>query len=366
MIINQSLFGDAVGVAHEIHFNRWSTGLDDGEIHAGYKFEEGMFARLRSWVEVAPWIRLARVLRILASPLYVGLVAIALALTVTIFSGLFQKYRGPSSFWQFDSFADQAVQIRVTGGILQLVFFVLFLWLVWIPVIQTVCRGGAALTSGKSLPSAGSSLRLVVSRVWKSYLVPMIPLMCVLTFAFFVFLIRIPSLVLNVQWISMVTGWAIGIASIPIGILGFGALFAIPFGVAAMVNEPAPDPIDSLSRGYEYLFRRPLSLIWYFAVSVVLIFLSGYMFSGVGWATSLVVAAITSAARLDEVQRESAFVVIRLIVSAWQLTLAFGLLGGVYLLLRRDACGQEAEDLWEPPKGPSEPLPSLPREAKES
>jgi hypothetical protein len=278
---------------------------------------------------------------------------------------LTQESRGPSSPWQFDSLTEQAVQIRFSGGNLELALFALFLWLVWIPVIQIVCRGGAALTSGKSLPSAGSSLRLVFSRLLKSYLLPLIPVVCVLTFALFVFLIRLPSLALGVNWVSVVTGWVIGIASIPVGVLGFGALFAIPFGVAAMVNEQAPDPIDSLSRGYEYLFRRPLSLIWYGAVTVALIYLAGYMFGGVGLATSLVVDAITSAVRIDQVQQESALVVIGLVVSAWQLTLAFGLLGGVYLLLRRDACGQEVEDLWEPPKTPSEPLPRLPREPNE-
>ena len=48
--------------------------------------------------------------------------------------------------------------------------------------------------------------------------------------------------------------------ALPCGILAFGANVAVPLSWAALTNERDPDPLDSLSRGYEYLFRRPLRL----------------------------------------------------------------------------------------------------------
>lgn len=343
--------------------------LSDSEIHAGYAFEDGMFSRMRSWVDVAPWIRLTRVLRILASPAYVGLVAIALV--VTVLSGVFQVYDSPvyvgvPVLWLFDSFTDRANWIQWSGGIYQTFFSVAFLLLLWIPVIQCISRGGAALTSGRSLPSARRTVRLTASRLGKSYLVPIVPVLCILTFLAATFLIRVPSLFLDFAVIQFFTGAIIGIVSIPIGILGFGALFAIPLGIVAMVCERDPDAIDSLSRGYEFLFRRPLSLAWYLVVSGVLVYAASYLLGGVGWASSLAVTTITSTVFPDQIQLQAALGMIGLCVVAWLVTLAFALLGGVYLMLRRDACGQEVEDLWEPQPAPSEPLPSLPKEAYES
>ena len=45
------------------------------------------------------------------------------------------------------------------------------------------------------------------------------------------------------------------------------------------------------------------------------------------------------------------------------LTAIWSLLGGVYLLLRYDAGGQEVEDLWQADVYPEPPLPSIPSES---
>lgn len=349
------------GVFYE---NHWRTGLSDGEIHAGYEFEDGMFSRVRSWVDVAPWIRLVRVLRVLASPVHVGTVTLAWALTLAAFSVVSGKYPDPRL--GFESLMFQMTRGFLMGAIYEQLLLIAFLLLLWIPVIQVVCRGGACLTSGKNLPSARVSLNLARSRLWKSYLVSIIPVLCILTFLIAAFLIRVPSLLMDSSIVSIISGLIIGVVSIPIGILWFGAFFAIPLGIVAMVCERDPDAFDSLSRGYEFLFRRPLSVIWYAAVSMVLVYFAATLLGGVGWTSSLAVTTIISPVYPDQSQFQAAHGVIGLIVICWPMTLAFGLLGGVYLLLRRDACGQDVEDLWEPTGTPREPVPSLPKEAYES
>ncbi len=133
--------------------------------------------------------------------------------------------------------------------------------------------------------------------------------------------------------------------------------------LAAMVAEADPDPIDSLSRGYEYLFRRPLSLAWYAVVLSINVYVFSWLLGGLGSSMSVAARWIGSSWFADAIMIQSAGDVVGLLVLAWLATLVLASLGGVYLLLRYDAGGQEVEDMWEPPKPESPTLPSLPREA---
>lgn len=340
--------------------------MNKSELHAGYEFEDGMFSRMRSWVDVASWVRLGRVPRILASPINVGLVVLACAVTESIVSLFVDIALCPPWNGTSQSYAVVPTDQIESLGLLRTILLFALLVCLWTPVIQFVGRGGAALAAGQTLPAAGETMRLVGSRLWKSYLVPLIPWICVAAFAVALLVIRLPSLALDASWLAVVTGGILGVAVIPVGVLAFGALFAIPLGLTAMVCEPDPDPIDSLSRGYEYLFRRPLSLVWYLAIACLLILCARLMLGGVGWASSLIANAIVSVGPTDNLQIVAAIKVIETIIAAWQITLFLGLLGGIYLLLRSDAGGQEAEDFWSPPTGPSQPLPELPMEAFES
>ncbi|QEF97420.1 hypothetical protein Mal15_14600 [Stieleria maiorica] len=337
--------------------------MNKSEIHAGYEFESGMFSRMRSWVDVASWVRLARIPRIMASPSHVGLVFAACLVTRVLVSSAVAGRVAPAPFWELQSHVELIAAMWNATGPLLGTTLVVAMWVLWTPVIQFVCRGGAVLAAGQSMPRAGEVMRLVRSRLWKSFLVPIIPLLCVLASAAAVFVIRVPSFLADVPWISQMTGWTIGIAVIPLGILGFGALFAVPLALAAMVCEPDSDPIDSISRGYEAFVRRPLSLVWYLLLSGAMVFVAGVLLGGVGWAASLASLGLVLLIAPDPLQLNAALEIIATLVIAWQLTLAFGLLGGVYLLLRSDAGGQEPEDLWTPPPAPKEPLPELPKEA---
>ncbi|MCA9138481.1 MAG: hypothetical protein KDB00_17035 [Planctomycetales bacterium] len=340
--------------------------MSKSEIHAGYEFEQGMFSRMRSWEDVAPWIRLTRVVRVLASPILVGLVAITWSITRQMIAYGFDGELPVPSIGPWHSQVDHLRHLlEAHGWVVPLVVIGLSL-LLWIPVIQFVARAGAALTSGQIMPRHTITRQLVQTRIWKSYLVPIVPVVCIGMFATILFLVRTPSFIVDGSAISIPTGWLIGIGSIPIGILGFGALFAIPLGLVAMVSEPDPDPIDSLSRGYESLYRRPLATIWYLFVCAALVYLASALLGGIIGAAFIATSVIVTTVSENEVQLSAAGGVLETIQTAWMMTLAFGLLGGIYLLLRRDTGGQDIDDFWTPQQTRPQPLPELPEQAYQS
>ena len=152
----------------------------------------------------------------------------------------------------------------------------------------------------------------------------------------------------------------VAVIAVLCGLLAFGSHFAIPLGWAALAQERSPDPLDSLSRGYEYLFRRPLHLIGYGTLALVLVLMIGGLATGVAAAGVSVseIALGSNASAQSLVQRVAG--VLTWLPIAVAVTLAWGLIGGVYLMLRCDAGGQEVEDIWMPPVTPRVPLPKVP------
>jgi hypothetical protein len=349
--------------------------LSEDQIHAGYEFESGMFSRIRSWIDLAPWVRLVRVLRLLASPSCVLLAALASFVTglggrtllgIEVFDGAVLDAINGMRFWQIPAFywealINAAVRSPVRAGV-----FAVMMALLWTPLFQCFARLGAELTAGHSLSGIGAKLTVCRRRGLVSYLVPLIPWLCIAAFGMLLFLIRLPSVLLPWSWVSTACGVAAGLMAIPIGVLGFGAWFAIPLGLVAMVCEPDPDPIDSLSRGYEYFARRPFSLAWYGVVGSVLILLASIILIGI-ISVSLFACRLTGWLVQPDLQfAAAAEYVLTILLFGWIKVLGCGLFGGVYLLLRRDASGQHVEELWFPVEREEEPLPSLPKEAFES
>ncbi|KAA5546205.1 hypothetical protein FYK55_04765 [Roseiconus nitratireducens] len=371
-----------------------------------------MFQHFRSWVDVAPWIRLFPTLRILAAPVHVAIVLVAWAATVLTTAQLLQPVPTdlaggsvslPTTFQQARSVRGRGVspllaENRLTPQqpeddvvmtalakpdelfaglppifatlrqqrVLPLAIFLSSMLLIWVPVVLTISRSGAVLAAGRPLPEMGTTLRWVRRRLAKSLLLPLVPWVCVLAFSIAVFVLRLPSLWVAAPWLSVVTGAIATVLLLPAGILAFGALFATPLGLAAMINEPDPDPIDSLSRGYEYLVRRPLSLVWYWIVSAALIYVASRLLGGVVTATMILASMVGTLFSPDATFIMTTRTLVEAIHVAWLITLGIALLGASYLLLRRDAGGQEVEDLWFPPAEVDEPLPELPEQAYKS
>lgn len=330
-----------------------------------------MFARVRSWVDIAPWIRLTRTLRILSSPSYVSatfLLCLLLRLAGVSVKETWARYSFASLMPSNTEWTARFVNGRfdVTVGEILTILLVPMFVLVSVFVFQVVARAGVMLTAGHDLPAASESIRLIATRFLKSLVLVFVPFACVTVFAGLAFLVRLPGWFTEDSWWNSLIGGLFALACVPLGLLGFGALFAIPLGLVAMVSEPDPDPIDSLSRGYEYLYRRPLHLVFYASVSSAILYVASFVLGGIcatiegfsAWMATLVFE------RSGEQLGISATVLT--LFESWLLTLAISLIAGSYLLLRYNAGGQEVEEVFHSTPPADQPLPQLPHEAYES
>ncbi|OYP31131.1 hypothetical protein CGZ80_21305 [Rhodopirellula sp. MGV] len=348
-------------------------GLDEGTVHAGYEFEGGMFNRVRGWVDLAPWLRLFRVLRLLASPSYlacsiVAVIASSLVLNAfQIFPLLKADLFGPS--FSLEIATSPSSPLAISPGqthLLSIAGLATCLVAIWAPTIQCLARAGASLSADRGLPPLVPTIKLVLRRLLSSYLIPIILCFAIAVMLLGLYLISLPASFMDHHWLTTATGWLVGVVGVPIGVAAAGAVVATPLGWCAMVCEPDPDPIDSISRGYESLFRRPLHLLWYTLIVSLLLHIarqaSDYItvFSHAAW--SWIAVRMPSPIDFAAAASQST----SLLLTAWFLLLACGLLGGVYLLLRRDTGGQDVEDFWKPAEPDRQPLPELPPQAYES
>lgn len=234
--------------------------------------------------------------------------------------------------------------------------------LFWVIASMVVIRQGSLLTAGRSMESFGKILVRIGNR-WLAILI-VIGLLPVAIGA--ASLVVAPAL-----WIAglfsnsaigglvqiLATGF-ISIAIFPAAILLAGGMVAIPMALAAVVNEPEPDPLDSLSRGYEYAMRGWLPGIGYVAVAAIFtaaIYPAAFAISQSGcWIIEVIVGVVgkSPASRM-------AIDALAKFPTAMMMVVAIGCTGGVYLLLRRTTGGKEVEDLWVDPREPEYPLPEL-------
>ena len=383
------------------------------EHHRGHDLESGVLSRLREWTDIFPWLRLGRTLRLAGSPPVLLIVSAALFVWLLVL-GLFdvrplgrpgQLLVGPRISDQVllnDSVFTESIRLGglpmlaglpsrlldsnslrqaepLHGGFRLLICLVSLL--IWTPVLLLLLRQGALLTAGREMTGLGESLKFVLRRTPAGWWAAFIPFVCVA-------LLAIPIVLAG--WLEHALGgisilaWPLSLVlvllAIPCGLLAFGAAFAVPLSWAAIANEPVPDPLDALSRGYEYLYRRPLQLALYTLIGavvlwVVMLLATGISGSALGIAGRCLgsgplvggnVGALPEGEIVGPSLAARTAVLLLFVPVIVTITLFWGLLGGVYLLLRRDAGGQEVEDLWLPPSEPAEPLPNLPTDPARS
>jgi hypothetical protein len=195
----------------------------------------------------------------------------------------------------------------------------------------------------------------------RAWLTALVPTACLVMILLFIYLLGvIGRLTEGIVVIEIIVALMVALAAIVGGLFAFGSHFAIPFGWAAIANEQNPDPLDSLSRGYEYLFRRPLQLAAYILISLLILLVVGGLVWGVAWSASQLTHVVLLQHEASQSLLERTILVISYFPIAVMLTLGWGLVGGVYLLLRHDAGGQDVEDIWIPPVRPQSPLPTVP------
>ncbi len=347
-----------------------ATDPDDirNEVHAGHDLESGLIERVREWVDVFGWIRLGRVLRIAGSPSMLVVTTLTLLIHLAGDRIIFGRELEPAirtdPIFLIDHFS-RLVPTSVfidprSSGFLVPLFAIAWSILVWVPAILMLTRQGALLTAGRTMMSTPDVVRHAKSRTVSGWLVAWVPMVCVAAIGIVILGIGGVSL-----WAGGVTaleptlGIIAAIIAIPAGVLAFGGLVAVPMAWVAIANEANSDPLDALSRGYEFIYRRPLQLLMNLLAALI------------AWAVvvslSIAIAIVTAVIAVGGIEwvggtsstMDGAVVVCRLIPAIVSITLAWGLIGGVYLLVRQSAGGQEPEDLWQPPMSPPPTMPKL-------
>jgi hypothetical protein len=217
-------------------------------------------------------------------------------------------------------------------------------------------------------------VRLVAARLpayLGAFLIPLI----VLAGGWFYFWLT--AMAVKIPAVGFYLSGALQILGIPFALaaslIGFGSLAAIPLAWAAISLERDGNAFDGISRGYEYVLRRPLQLVGYASLGLIALLILSRLAAGTGQVgTVLIESATTSglgASDADPATLSSgprwAQTVLLLLPKIAVVTVGWSLVSWLYLLLRRSANSQEIEDLWEAPRPAAEPLPELNLESAE-
>jgi hypothetical protein len=128
-------------------------------------------------------------------------------------------------------------------------------------------------------------------------------------------------------------------------LIAAGSLLAVPLALVAMAVEKQSDVFDSLSRGYEYVYRRPIHLAFYLACGAamtVLVWILAYSIAFAGMAIGDLAIDIGAGVPADPGLFSLG---LAMLPAAITMTAAWGLVGATYLLMRQAANQQELEDI---------------------
>jgi len=359
-----------------------SPAKTETQVHDGYDLETGLLARMREWIDVLPWLRLIRILRVVGSPPLLGIVALTFAvwkIGITLMSldvlGPYDPEVVPSAGQQtarFTAYIKHLNPASVFSDDPEIIWWKNLLgtcWsvAVWTPIAILLSRQGGLLAAGRPLMPLSNAISLALSRILAGWLAAAVPLGCISIFALLIMLTGwFSGVVGQITWLNYLLATGTLLFAIPCGVLAFGANVAIPLSWGALGNERDPDAMDSLSRGYEYLFRRPLHLVLYLLIAAVLAGLVSVLATGISTAAIQINLRILKFSGAADGMVETSTALLSYLPVVVFLTAAWSLLGGIYLLLRYDAGGQEVEDLWQADILPAPPLPSIPERSPDS
>ncbi len=152
------------------------------------------------------------------------------------------------------------------------------------------------------------------------------------------------------RWNLTLADWA-SVLAIPLllasGVLTIGAWLAIPLAWASILTEPICDTFDALSRGYEYVFRRPLHLLIYALAATLLHWAMYLIVSFACIAGQQIAMALYQRGASGGSQPDRANRILDAIPEVYSILMMWALIGALYLLLRHDANEQEIEDIPE-------------------
>ena len=324
--------------------------LED-EFHPGHDLETGFLARVREWPDIFPWSRLGRTLRVAGSPPLLLLTAMTLLvwwIGESILVGRVLAVTKPQQS------LDELTSGQFALGIGWAVF-------IWAPAGLLLSRQGASLAAGRGMIAFGPAISHAFRRTPRAWIAAVAPLACIAAFGIMILVVGWLAKLFHgfVAMESVLAIVAVAIA-IPCGVLAFGACFAVPLSWAALAVERHPDPLDSLSRGYESLYRRPLHSVFYVVLSLCVMTVIGALAWGVAMAAAAVATFILDLSGCSSTVPGITQQILLCFPIVVVLTLMWSLIGGIYLLLRYDTGGQEVEDLWQPEVPSSPSLPGIP------
>ena len=301
---------------------------------SGHNLEKGVLQRVRQWRDAIPALVLIDALRVAGSPIYVGCVWAALMLDA-VSGGVSATYL---SAWNLSGFDSQATEARgwwISGMSVVLAAILSAL----------IGRAGGCYAAGRA-QSFLRNVRVVLARgVW---LVAILVTPAVFIAAFALVLVGAGGLsrIGDVGGALMegATFLALPVA-VMIGLIAAGSLLAVPLALVAMVIEKQSDVFDSLSRGYEYVYRRPIHLAFYLACGAamtVLVWILAYSIAVAGMAIGDLAIGIGAGRPAYPVLFSLG---LAMLPAAITMTAAWGLIGATYLLMRQAANQQEIEDI---------------------
>jgi hypothetical protein len=316
---------------------------------SGYDLEAGLLQRVRRWRDALPVLVLLNALRVAGSPLYVGISLIALLFTRAILSRGGSTQSVPVTAL---TATDQVVMVSpisdfAWAGLPSGLDFLhlLAVLAVWTLPAATLARAGACYAAGRyqtflqNLSAAGKRLHWL----WLIAIVPSAFALALSTVMVGIGVVaRAGSIGL---WLSEVGALVALPVAILIGLVAAGSIAAIPLGWAAMVVENRCDVFDSLSRGYEYLLRRPVHLLFYSVCSYLLAAICFYLALAVSSAALSITASAVRFGAGDFVSPTAYRIVLQCVPHAVGIAAAWGLVGATYLLMRQSANQQEIEDI---------------------
>lgn len=233
------------------------------------------------------------------------------------------------------------------------------LWsiLVWTPSLMALLRTGALLTAGRDMPSYVTTFRAVGGRLPSAVVIVLLPMIV----AIFFWLVAWVGTSLAVAaggdsgrstWATLLSLPVVLPATVIAGLLFFAGKFAVPLGLTAIMIEPDADPMDALSRGYEYTLRRLPQFVLLMVIATLISSVIVVAWAGIALAARGVALSVAPI-------NPPLLTCLAILPTVIALMLLWSMLGGIYLLLRQSAGGQEVEDLvidsghWKSPKMPS-------------
>ena len=332
----------------------------------GHELETGILQRVRRWQDALPILVLGKALRVSGSPLYVGLSLIAVLLSNAVVAGLGNHVvstavanageanmagiegepRWPAVLGPLDGgghlLLDAAeLGLRSWPQLLALAATVLL----WSLPAATLARAGACYAAQRD-QAFSQNLAVACQRLPGVWATALVPGMCVLGLCGLMFGV---GLLQRGGAAGVWLGELVSLLVVPImifaGLLAAGAIAAVPLAWAAMVIEKRGDVFDSLSRGYEYLYRRPVQLLTYALGGYVLVLIT----YGIGRAvagTALNLGTAAARAGSAGLTPPAAYAwLLSALPAAVALSTLWAMVGAIYLLMRQAANGQEIEEI---------------------